>query len=67
MDIIRKGDTLYRHSAGKDEVELKPESSTRLFYADGSDRFIDFEFDKNGAVSKATLLNGIIKYDLKKK
>ncbi|MEO5501481.1 MAG: serine hydrolase domain-containing protein [Ginsengibacter sp.] len=67
MDIIRKGDTLYRHSAGKDEVELKPESSTRLFYADSSDRFIDFEFDKNGAVSKATILNGIIKHELKKK
>lgn len=67
MDIIRKGDTLYRHSAGKDDVELKPESNTRLFYDDGSDRFIDFQFDKNGEVAKATLLNGVIKYELKKK
>ena len=64
---MRKGDILYRKSKSNDDVELKPESNTRLFYADGSDRFINFEFDKNGDVTKATLLNGIVESGLKKK
>lgn len=67
LEIVRKGHILYRKSKRSDDVELKPESGTRLFYADGSDRFITFEFDKNGVVVKATLLNGITKEELKKK
>ena len=67
FEIIKKGDMLYRKSTGKDDVELKPESITRLFYADGSDRFINFEFDKKGRVTNASLLNGVIKSELKKK
>lgn len=63
--ITRKGTAVYRQRAGSDDVELKPESSTRLFYADKSDRFIKFEFDKNNVATKATLLNGNERTELK--
>lgn len=67
FEIIKNGDFLYRKSKGNGDVELKPESNTRLFYADGSDRFINFEFDKTGTVTKATLLNGVVEIKLQKK
>lgn len=67
IDIIKNGDRLYRKRLGSLNIELKAESVTRLFYADGSDRFIEFEFDKDGAFLKATLLNGNQETKLTKK
>ena len=46
--ITKKGDKLFLHLDGspeKDDIELKPESPTKFFYADGTDRQIEFETD----------------------
>lgn len=67
VNIIRKGNALYRQRKGTNDIELKVESGTRLFYADGSDRFIEFEFDENNRFLHATLLNGAERADLIKK
>ena len=39
------------------DIELKPESNTKFFYGDGTDRQIEFEIDAAGKVTKAWFLN----------
>lgn len=49
--IIKKDDRLFVHLEGspdKEDTELRPESATRFFYADGTDRQIEFETDGSG-------------------
>lgn len=53
VEFIVKNGKFYRHREGSPDIELKPESNTRFFYADKSDRFIEFEIDKAAKVSKA--------------
>lgn len=46
--VIKKENKLFLHLEGspnKDDIELKPESPTKFFYADGTDRQIEFETD----------------------
>lgn len=43
--IEERGGRLYRVVGGGDPKELKPESESKLFYDDGSDRQIEFIFD----------------------
>ena len=66
IELIKKEGKLYRHREGAPDVELKPESNTRFFYADDSDRFIEFETDKEGKVKKAWLITGGDKIEIKK-
>ena len=66
IEIIKKNNKLYRRVKTGPEIELKPESSTRFFYADGSDRFIEFETDKSGQPVKAWFLSGGDKIEMKK-
>ncbi|MDZ4807809.1 MAG: serine hydrolase [Bacteroidota bacterium] len=66
IELIKKEGKLYRHREGAPDVELKPESNTRFFYADGSDRFIEFEKDKEGKVTKSWLITGGDKIEMKK-
>lgn len=47
-------------------AELKPESNTRFFYADNSDRFIEFEIDKAGKMTKALFIENGDKIIMKK-
>ena len=54
---------LYRR--GGRDIELKPESADKFFYADGSDRQIQFEMGAGG-VEKAWIISGGIKSELKK-
>jgi hypothetical protein len=45
---------------------LKPESNTKFFYGDGTDRQIEFETDSSGKVTKVWFLNMGQKGELKK-
>jgi CubicO group peptidase (beta-lactamase class C family) len=64
--LIKKDGKLYRHRDGTADIELRPESNTKFFYADGSDRQIEFEVDSNGKVTKAWFINTGQKGELKK-
>ena len=66
IEIVKKNNKLYRRVKTGPEIELKPESNTRFFYADGSDRFIEFETDKSGQPVKAWFLSGGDKIEMKK-
>jgi CubicO group peptidase (beta-lactamase class C family) len=55
--IERIGNNVFRVSAMKPMVELKPESATKFFYGDGTDRQIEFELDNNNKVIKAWLIS----------
>lgn len=66
IEIIRKENKLYRHREGAPDIELKPESATRFFYADESDRFIEFEMDKTGTIVKAWFIANNDKVEMKK-
>jgi hypothetical protein len=66
IEIIKKEGKLYRHREGAPDVELKPESNTRFFYADESDRFVEFETDKTGNIIKAWFISGGDKIEMKK-
>jgi CubicO group peptidase (beta-lactamase class C family) len=61
IDISAKDGKLYRKRKGTPDIELKPESNTKLFYGDGSDRQLEFEIDEFGIVTKAWFINGGLK------
>jgi hypothetical protein len=63
--IVRDG-KLYRHRNGTRDIELKPESNTKFFYADGTDRQIDFEVDSTGKVIKTWFMNSGQRGEMKK-
>lgn len=56
LEFIKKNGKLYRHRNGTADIELKPESNTKFFYADGTDRQIEFE-KANGKVTKVWFIN----------
>lgn len=66
IEIIKKNGKLYRHRDGAPDIELKPESNTRFFYADNSDRFIEFEVDNAGKAVKAWFIGNGDKIEMKK-
>jgi len=66
VEVIRKDGKLYRHRDGTPDIELKPESETKFFYADGSDRQLEFEVDKNGKVVKIWFINNEQRGEMKK-
>ena len=66
MEFIKKDNKLFRHRAGTPDTELIPESDTKFFYGDGTDRQIEFEVDKQGKVIKTWFINTGQKGELKK-
>ena len=66
IELIKKDNKLYRHREGAPDIELKPESKTRFFYADDSDRFIEFEVDQSGKPVKAWFIGSGEKIEMKK-
>lgn len=66
VEIIAVNGKLYRRRAGAPDIELKPESDTKFFYADSSDRQIEFVMDGKGNVVKAYLVANGIKSELVK-
>lgn len=66
IEIVKKDNKLYRRVKSGPDIELKPESNTRFFYADGSDRFIEFETDKSGQPVKAWFISGFEKIEMRR-
>ena len=66
LQFIKKDDKLYRHREGTKDIELKPESETKFFYGDVTDRQIEFETDAAGKVTKAWFINTGQKGEMKK-
>jgi CubicO group peptidase (beta-lactamase class C family) len=65
FEIIKKDGKLYRKKPNS-QIELKAESATKLFYADGSDRQIEFKVDKTGKVISTSFIFLGFKEELKK-
>lgn len=57
MEFVVKDNKLYRRRQGTTDIELKPESATKFFYADGTDRQIEFVRDADGKVTKGWFIN----------
>jgi CubicO group peptidase (beta-lactamase class C family) len=66
MEFVNKNGKLFRTRKGTKDIELTPESETKFFYADGTDRQIEFELDAQGKVTKAWFINTGQKGELKK-
>jgi len=66
LELIKKDGKLYRHRDGVPDVELKPESATKFFYADETDRQLEFEIDAMGKVTKTWFYNSGQKGEIKK-
>lgn len=66
VEVIKKGGKLYRHRDGTPDIELKPESETKFFYADDSDRQLEFEVDQSGQVVKIWFINNEQRGEMKK-
>jgi CubicO group peptidase (beta-lactamase class C family) len=66
VELVSIGGKLYRHRAGTADIELKPESPTKFFYADNSDRQVEFVVDTAGNVFKAYLIANGVKSELVK-
>lgn len=63
INIERNGNKLFRVNPNGQKIELKPESTTKFFYSDGSDRQIEFDMNANPQdtvhkkITKAWLIN----------
>ena len=66
IKIERKGTKLFRVVPYGGTIELKPESATKFFYADGSDRQLEFELDVNKKITKTWLIAFGTKIEFKK-
>jgi CubicO group peptidase (beta-lactamase class C family) len=66
MQFVKKDNKLYRHRDGFPDIELKSESNTKFFYADDSNRQLEFELDAKGAVTKIWFINNEQRGELKK-
>ena len=64
IELVVNNGKFYRRVAGSADLELKPESNTRFFYADNSDRFIVFE--GTAPYQKAFIISGGQKIELTK-
>jgi len=59
VEFISRGGKLYRHRNGTPDIELKPESSTKFFYDDASDRQMEFVMVGDKVVKAYLIANGI--------
>jgi len=66
IEVIKKDQKLYRHRNGIPDIELKPESATKFFYADDSDRQLEFELDTTGNIVKIWFINNEQRGEMKK-
>ena len=66
LEVIKKDYKLYRHRDGSADIELKPESNTKFFYADESNRQLEFELDATGKIVKIWFINNEQRGEMKK-
>lgn len=55
MEIIFKGNNIYRRVKGSPDARLSPISATRFVYDDESGRYVDFITDQNGKATGVTV------------
>ena len=59
-EIVIKDNKFYRRIDGNPDIELIPESETKFYYADGSDRQFEFEPNDRGEVTQGWyIMNGV--------
>ena len=66
IKLEQDGNKLYRTAAYGNKVELKPESPTKFFYTDGTDRQFEFELGADKKVAKVWLIANGVKTEVKK-
>lgn len=66
MEIFYKDNELYRRALNAADVKLILESKTKFYYTDGSDKQIEFVFNKKGKVEYAWFIKDGIKYKREK-
>jgi len=66
IKLERRGAKLFRVLPNGSSLELKPESSSKFFYSDGSDRQIEFELGADKKVARAWMIVLGTKTELKK-
>lgn len=66
VELVNENGMLYLHTGADKDMELKPESSTKFYYADGSDQQIEFEKDKDGKLIKTWYIGWGLKREIKK-
>ena len=66
VEIIVQNDKLYIHQASGTDTELKPESETKFYFADGTDQQIEFEMDNSGTLAKVWHIAWGVKKEIKK-
>lgn len=66
LEVIKKDNKLYRHRPGSEDIELKPESNTKFFYANGSNIQLEFILDANGNITKIWFINNEQRGEMKK-
>ena len=59
VELISRDGKLYRHRNGTPDIELKPESRTKFFYADASDRQVEFVVVNDKVVKAYLISNGV--------
>lgn len=64
LELVAVNGKLYRRRPGAPDMLLKPESNTRFFYADMSDRFIEFTNEKGK--QQAYIIAGGQRYEMTK-
>jgi CubicO group peptidase (beta-lactamase class C family) len=57
ISIEQSGNKLFLVVPSGQKIELKPETASKYFFSDGSDRQLEFELDNNKKVTKAWLIN----------
>ncbi len=61
-EILIKNNKLYRRIEGYPDVELIPESETKFFYGDGSDKQMEFILNEKGKIISAWFIRDGIKF-----
>jgi hypothetical protein len=64
MDIVRKGDKLYRYKTGWPEMEMRAESPTKIFYTSMADAQFEFEWDARGKAKKVYFIQSGMKKEI---
>jgi CubicO group peptidase (beta-lactamase class C family) len=61
ISVVRKGDKLYRQKTGSPEIELLPESNSKIFYKGWSDTQMEFEWGSDGKPKKVYFIQSGMK------
>ncbi|MBK8505478.1 MAG: hypothetical protein IPL46_26740 [Saprospiraceae bacterium] len=65
-ELVNENGALFIHAGSGKDIELKSESETKFFYADGSDQQIEFETDSSGKNLRAWHIGWGLKNEIRK-